>query len=150
MDPELDEGSRIDQPLEPFPCGELLGGMLGGDLLGPAALPYLFPPGSEVVGERAQQAGGGSVGGHSRKWNVLLTTVARHALPRQGEALLAWPGYPLIEALADGPRASSAVSPVTVTVAPSPAAMPGTVTERARGASISSRWRPSATRTNTA
>ncbi len=66
VDPELDERPLVDQQRQPLAGGQLLLCVLTGDLLLTTAEPDLLAAGGEILGERAQQAGGGSVGGHGR------------------------------------------------------------------------------------
>ena len=60
MDTELDERPRVDQQLQPFTRGQLLLGVLGGDLVRAPALRNLGAAGLKVLGQRAQQAEWGS------------------------------------------------------------------------------------------
>jgi hypothetical protein len=65
VDPELDEGPGVDQQIQSLARGELVTRVLGGDLLlAPAELDLLAPR-AQVLGERAQQAGGRGVGGQA-------------------------------------------------------------------------------------
>ena len=67
MHAELDERAGIDQQVEPLAGGQLVGGVLGGDLLRAPAEHDLLPAGPQVLGQGAQQAGGLGVGGHSEE-----------------------------------------------------------------------------------
>ena len=67
MDAKLDERSLVDQQVEPLAGGQFLPLVLLGDLLRATALPDLLAPRLEVLGERAEQAGGGGIGGHRKK-----------------------------------------------------------------------------------
>ena len=66
VDPELDERPLVDQQRQPLARGQLLARVLGGDLLLAATEPDLLAPCTQIFGERAQQAGGGGVGGQDR------------------------------------------------------------------------------------
>ena len=65
MDPELDERALVDQQREPLARGQLLGGVLGGDLLLTAAELDLLAPGLEILDQRSEQARAGGVGRHA-------------------------------------------------------------------------------------
>ena len=68
MDAQFDERAVVDQQRDPLARGQLLGGVLRGDLLGPAAQLDLLAPLSQILGQRAQEAGFRSrVGGHRSK-----------------------------------------------------------------------------------
>jgi hypothetical protein len=64
MDPELGPRTRVDQELEPLARRQLLSGVLGGDLLAPAALADLRAADLEVLGEGSEEACCWSVGRH--------------------------------------------------------------------------------------
>jgi hypothetical protein len=56
VDAELDPGPAVDQEVKPLAGGQLLAGVLGLDLLRPAALLDPLAALAQVIGERAQQA----------------------------------------------------------------------------------------------
>jgi hypothetical protein len=62
VDAELDERALVDQQRQPLARGQLLAGVLGGDLLRSPAELDLLSPRPKVIGERGQQGGGGRVG----------------------------------------------------------------------------------------
>ncbi len=66
VDAQLHERALIDEQGESLARGELVSGVLGGDLRLAPAEHDLLAPRPQVLGERAQQACGGDVGGHER------------------------------------------------------------------------------------
>src|SRR6185437_3285561 len=67
VDPHLDPRALVDQQRDPLARGQLLALVLSGDLLGAAAEHDLLAPRAQILGERAQQAGGWSVGAQSQR-----------------------------------------------------------------------------------
>jgi hypothetical protein len=65
VDPELDERTVVDKQVQALARGQLVGGVLLGDLLGAAALLDVLAARREILGERSKQAVGGSC--HGRK-----------------------------------------------------------------------------------